>query len=175
MEILSSPHGYDYNLRGLFYFEVLGNGTVNALAYDKTSINNKTPDSLYSAYLRALNNESVIYYSSFQSMSQTIVRRIDDLEGFADSLGFPTNNCHEDIIHAKINSEDDGRNRTAFVDIEFLCGCTLCNNNKRSFANYLKDKYGWIMVLDSVKSSEPRSKLRIGVQRNTLTNTKLLF
>lgn len=175
MEILSSPHGYDYNLRGLFYFEVLSNGTVNALASDKTSINNKTHDSLYSAYFRALNNESVIYYSFLQSMSQTTVCRIDDLEDFAECLGFPTNNNHEHIIHAKMNSEDDGHNRTALVDIEFACGCTLCNSNKRSFANFLKDKYGWIMVLDSVKSSEPRSKLRIGVQRNSLTNTKLPF
>lgn len=174
MEIQGAIKGYNYDIGGLFYIEVFTDGRVCALSSDRASIDKKSDTSVYGAYFRAINKESTIYFSSLRTMGQTTITRVDYLNDFADSFGIPRASDHVHEIHAQYNEHDDGKDVYAKIDIEFICGCTLSSSNKRNIVNYLKDKYGWEVVLSSI-GFEPLSKRTIRVKRKSLSKTNLPF
>lgn len=174
MEVTAAPKGFNYDTRGLCFFEIYPDGKINLLLSDKNSIRRQIDNSVYGAYVRALKHESTLYISALPASNNITIWRIENLEDLADSLGFPKNDGHVHEIHAAYSAKDDGRHTYAYLDIEFACGCTLSSSNKRSVANYLKERYGWEIVLDSI-NSEPLAKRTIRVKRKSLSETDLPF
>lgn len=167
MEMPIAPAGYNYDCPGIFFFEVYPDGRVNHVPCSRRAIMDKDDASAYGAYFRAVEKECDLYFSSIVREGYTAVQKIEDLEGFADSLGIrrPTARIHE--IRACYNEKDSGSGRYAEIDIEFLCGCTLSNQNKRIIAEQLKAPYGWSIILSSI-DSVPKSKRTIRVKRNSI-------
>lgn len=172
MKIAAAPQGYNYDVRGLYFFEVYPDGRVNHVKSDRSSIRDKSPDSLYGAYFRAVNGECILYFSSIHYEGNAEVQRIDCLDDLADSIGILRPDAHEHVIRARLSARDSGRGRYADIDIEFLCGCQLCSSNKRAIAAYLKEKYGWYVILNSI-NSEPLSKRTITVERNSIDHDNM--
>ena len=167
MEMPIAPVGYNYDCPGIFFFEVYPDGRVNHVPYSRRAIMDKDDASVYGAYFRAVKKECDLYFSSIVREGYTAVQKIEDLEGFADSLGImrPTAHVHE--IRACYSERDLGSGRYADIDIEFRCGCTLSNRNKRVIAEQLKVQYGWSVILNSIDSI-PKSKRTIRVERNSI-------
>ena len=172
MEVAASPKGYNYDVRGLYFFEVYPDGRVNHVKSDRSSIRDKSSDSLYGAYFRAVDGECALYFSSIHYEGNAEVQRIDCLDDLADSIGILRPDAHEHVIRARLSARDSGRGRYADIDIEFLCGCQLCSSNKRAIAAYLKEKYGWYVILNSI-NSEPLSKRTITVERNSIDHDNM--
>lgn len=173
-QIESAPKYFQYDLDGICYFEVYPNGEVAEVLGDITSVGDKKPSSVYGSYQRAKNNECVLYLATVSPYGEAKVYRVDDLEALADSYGILRTFDHEHDVHAAFSEKDSGSGRYAEIDIEFRCGCVLGNHNKRIMAKYLKEKYGWEIVLKSI-NSEPLSKRRITVERKSLSHTPLPF
>lgn len=174
MEVTAAPKGFNYDARGLCFFEIYPDEKVNLLLSDKNSIKRQLDNSVYGAYIRTLNKKSTLYVSVLLGSNNITVWRVENLNDLADSLGFPKNDGHVHEIHACYSAKDDGKHTYAHIDVEFRCGCTLSSSNKRSISNYLKEKYGWEIVLDSI-NSEPLAKRTIRVKRKSLSETKLPF
>ena len=62
MAIESAPHGIQYDLPSVFYFEVHKDGTVNRIDNSRRAISDQIESSLYQAYFRALRGECDIYF-----------------------------------------------------------------------------------------------------------------
>lgn len=169
MEMPKAPADYNYDCPEFFFFEVYPDGRVNHVPYSRSAIMNKDDESVYGAYFRAVAKKCDLYFSSIVGEGYTAVQKIEDLEGFADSLGImrPTAHVHE--IRASYSENDSGSGRYAEIDLEFRCGCTLSNRNKRIIVEQLKAKYGWNVVLNSIDSI-PMSRRTIRVERNSIRN-----
>ena len=173
-QIEPTPKYFQYDLDGICYFEVYPNGDVVEVLGDITSVGDKKTSSVYGSYQRVKNNESVLYLATVSPYGDAKVYRVDDLEALADSYGILRAFDHEHDVHAAFSEKDNGNGRYAEIDIEFRCGCVLGSHNKRIIAKYLKEQYGWEIVLKSI-NSEPLSKRRITVERKSLSNTPLPF
>lgn len=167
MQISPAPKGFNYDIRGLFFFEVFPDGRINHIPHDRYSIRHKDVESLYGAYHRAAAGECTLFFSLFKNESETMVWRVEHLDELADSIGILRPNGHIHDIHAALSPRDPGKGRYADLDIELRCGCTLCSANKRAFAEYCKEKYGWEIILNSI-GYEPLSKRTIRVERNSV-------
>lgn len=174
MTLPIAPDGFNYDARGLFYFEVYPDGITSYVNNDRSSIRSKKEDSLYGAYFRAVEGKSELYCATSYNQGNTKVYKIENLEALADSVGIVRTITHEHKIHAKLSPNDLGEGRYALIDIEFTCGCTLSSANCRIIKEYLKEKYGWEMILRSV-GSEPLAQRTITVERNSLSKTQLPF
>lgn len=168
------PQYFQYDLNGICYFEVYPNGDVVEVSGDITSVGDKKPSSVYGSYQRSKNNECILYLATVSPYGDTKVYRVNDLEALADSYGIFRAFEHEHDIHAAFSENDKGSGRYAEIDIELRCGCVLGSHNKRIMAKYLKERYGWEIVLKSI-DSEPLSKRRITVERKSLSNKPLPF
>lgn len=173
MKVDSAPKGFNYDYRNICFFEIDSDGDVSVFTSDKHSIQRKTPDSIYTAYQRALAGDCKIYIALPQS-SHTVIYHIEHLDDLAISLGFPREDDHIHEIHAKFSEKDDGKDTYAYLDVEFKCGCTVSSDNIRDIANYLKDRFGWEVVLSYVNFI-PESKKTLKVKRNSILKTPLPF
>ena len=61
MKVEAAPQGFNYDFRSICFFEIDSDGDINVFASDKSSIQRKTPDSIYTAYQRALAGDCKIY------------------------------------------------------------------------------------------------------------------
>lgn len=174
MKVQSAPKGFNYDYRNLCFFEIDSDGDINIFASDKSSIQRKTSDSIYTAYQRALAGDCKIYVAFPENTSCTVIYYIEHLDNLAISLGLPRKDEHIHEIHAKFNEKDDGKDTYAYVDVEFSCGCTVSSQNIRTIANYLKDRYGWEVVISYVNFI-PQSQRTLKIKRNSLSNTSLPF
>ncbi len=168
------PQYFQYDLGGIYYFEVYPDGEVVWATSDITSVGDQKSTSVYGSYHRVKNNECTLYLSTVSQYGDATVYRVDDPEALADSYGIIRPSDHEHDIHATYSARDEGSGRYADIDIEFRCGCVLGSHNKRIMIKYLKAKYGWEVVLNSI-DSQPESKKRIRVERKSLAKTPLPF
>jgi len=173
-QIEATPKYFQYDLDGICYFEVYPNGTVVGVLGDITSVGDKKLSSVYGSYQRVKNNECTLYLATVSQYGDAKIYRVDDMEALADSYGILRVFEHQYDIHAAFSEHDKGCGRYAEIDIEFRCGCLLGSHNKRIMAKYLKEKYGWEIVLKSI-GSQPLPKRRITVERKSLSNTPLPF
>lgn len=173
-EIQPAPSLFDYDARGIFYFEIYPNGIPYEVSSSINDIDHKDSGSLYGSYFRVKNNECNLYLSAHYSETESVVYRVDDIEALADAFGIIRDTNHVHDIHAAFSSSDDGTGRYAEIDIEFRCGCTLSSHNCRIVKKYLREKYGWEIVLGSI-GFEPLTKRTISVERKSLSKTTLPF
>lgn len=126
----------------------------------------------FGSYGRIKNGECTLYLSATASDSESIVYRVDDPEALADAFGIVRVSEHTHDIHAVLSPDDTGTGRYAKIQIEFRCGCTLSSHNSRSMKKYLRDRFGWEIVLSSI-NSERLSKRTVTVERSNLAKTQL--
>jgi len=167
MDFPSAPKGILYDNRGIRYFEIYKDGTVNQISSDRYSIDHKEENSLYHAYYRALHNVCVLYFACADSNGNISIYRADDLEALADSVGISHPSDHVHNVRWSYSKDDAGKGRYAWLDIEFLCGCELSSLNKRTIARQFKEQFGWEVILGSINSI-PSSRKTIQVERKSI-------
>ena len=167
MIIQPVPDHFRFDLRGLIYLEMFPDGTLTCLSSLKSDIKRKTEDSLYRAYFRAKLERSILFVCGMDAL-ESFIYRIEDLEAFADSIGIERESTHQHIIRWEFNPKDPGKGRFALIDIEFLCGCKLSNQNVRSIRIDLRNQFGWNLILNSVNNSQPLSCRTIRIERNSI-------
>lgn len=174
MKVKAAPQGFNYDFRSICFFEIDSDGDIHVFASDKSSIQRKTPDSIYTAYQRALAGDCKIYVAFPESASHTVIYYVEHLDDIAISLGLPRKDEHVHEIHAKFSEKDDGKDTYAYLDVEFKCGCTVSSDNIRDIANYLKDQYGWEVVISYVNFI-PETTKTLKIKRKSLSKTPLPF
>lgn len=167
MTIEPAPYGIRYDHRGICFFEVRKDGSINRINNSRSVIINKENDSLYKAYFNVLSGDCSLFCAYADSNGNISIYQVKDLEAFADSIGIerPTEHIHD--IRWSYSQNDPGTGRYALLDIEFLCGCKLSKLNCRIIAKQLYELFGWNVILNSI-GSIPSSKTTIKVERNSI-------
>lgn len=158
----------NYNNQHFFYFEVLNDGTVNRIHHKIADVNNPKEHSIVTAYLRAKDDQSKIFFACLNEYGNPDVVRVDDLEALADSFGIVRKTSHIHDIAWKFNETDDGKDRQAKIDIRFKCGCTIGEHNKRIMVKELCEQKGWRIFLNSIPYFET-TECTIRLERNSIT------
>ena len=167
MNIESAPHGIQYDLPGICYFEAYKDGSVSTVSNSRRSIEDKDEDSLFQSYFRALRGECIIYFTFADNNGNVYLYRVDNLEALADSVGIDRQSDHIHNVRWSYNKDDPGKGRYASLDVKFLCGCELSSLNKRIMAKQLKKQFGWEIILSGINSI-PSSKRTIQVERKSI-------
>ncbi len=79
MTIESAPHGIQYDLPGICYFEVYKDGSVSTVSNSRRSIEDKDEGSLYQSYFRALREECNIYFTFADNNGNVYLYRVDEI------------------------------------------------------------------------------------------------